>query len=143
MYLENIAEGDKMYSLIYGEGICVNATPKDRRIDDFFMCSVKYGTKIIHYTEAGVPDWDKDSCGTQTVFYKDDMNFQPKDFVASKNTLTINQIKKLKDSSSLEMKCPSGIWRNVQQCPMKLVKKAIKNMKTYLFRKTECAGTDK
>ena len=132
-----------MYSLIYGEGTCINATPKDRRLDDFFMCSVKYETKIVHYTEAGIPDWDKGACQTQTVFYLEDMDFSPTSFVASKDTMTINQIKDLRDTHNLEMKCPSGIWRNVQHRPVKLVKKAIKNTRTYLFRKTTYKGPDR
>jgi len=143
MYFKNIEKDNFVYSLIYGEGKVKNVLPKGARVEGFYIFSVQFDKNLIHYTEDGVPNWCGNDCGTQTIFYKQDIDFERVDFKPIEEELSIKKIKKLRDSGKLEMLCPSGLWRNIEACPLEIVQNAIKKAKTSLFRISEFVGNDR
>jgi len=76
------------------------------------------------------------------VFYKNDIDFDRVDFKPSDDALSIKKVKKLRGTGKLEMKCPSGLWRNADECPIKIITDAISKSKTYLFRMVEYIGKE-
>jgi len=144
MYFNTVKKKDKVYSLIYGEGEVKNVVDASSRIDGFYIFSVEYSEhKLVHYTADGIPNWCGDDCGTQTVFYKNDIDFERVDFKPSDDKLSIKKVKKLRGTGKLEMKCPSGLWRNADECPIKIITEAINSSKTYLFRMVDYIGKDR
>ena len=135
-YFNKVKVDEEVFSLIYGKGVVVMALPKKQRLDGFYIFAVKYKEKQkIHYTADGFPDWcSADGC-CQTVFYMKDVDLTDMDIQPTSKILSQKQILKFKDKGTLEIRCPSGIWRNVDETPEKLYKKAFKKDQYYLFRK--------
>jgi len=134
-YFSNIKLKQKVFSLIYGKGIVIFVLPKEHMIEGFYTFAVEYKKKhTVYYTIDGYPNWQSDTC-CQTVFYRDDVNLVDIDTQDEDKTPTEQQILKWQSSSKLEIQCPSGIWRNIEEAPSNLVKKAIKKAKYHLFRK--------
>ena len=143
MYFSEIKKDSEVYSLIYGDGVVQNVLAVDARIDGFYIFSVLFGKKIVHYTETGIPSWCEQSCETQTVFYKSDIDFDRVDFKPLKEVLSIKKIKKMIGTGKLEVLCPSGLWRNAESCPSEVINKAIKKTKTHLFRIVDYIGKER
>lgn len=134
-YFSNVKIKTKVFSLIYGKGIVIFVLPKEHMLEGFYTFAVEYKKKnIVYYTIDGYPNWLAGAC-CQTVFYRDDIDLQDFDTQDEENAPTIGQILKWQNNSTLEMQCPSGVWRNVEQTPSTLVNKALKKAKYYLFRK--------
>lgn len=134
-YFSKVKLGDEVFSLIYGKGVVTLALPKKQRLDGFYIFAAEYKKeKKVHYTIDGVPDWSS-SDGQQTVFYIKDIDLSEIDIQASGKLLTQKQILKYSEKGILEVRCPSGIWRNVNESPNSIMKKALKKSKHFLFRK--------
>lgn len=134
-YFKDIKLEDKIYSLVYGEGTVNFVLDEKVRTEGFYIFQVEYNNGKVYYTEDGVPEWCNEFC-TQTVFYKDDLDIPESDFTrVDTEMLSMKKIVKFKEQDKLEMRAPSGAWRNVNQCPPKEFLDAIKNEKFYLFRK--------
>lgn len=136
-YFSNVKINEEVYSIVYGKGKVVFTLPKEHRIDGFYVFAVEYPNKNkrVHYTIDGYPDWTSSAGSCQTVFYTKDIDLNDMDIQAPSKILSEKQILKYKRDDILEMQCPSGIWRNTNSCPHKLVEKALKKSKFYLFRK--------
>ena len=143
MKFKNVKKNDEVYSLIYGDGIVENVLAKDVRIEGFYIFSVSFGKKLVHYTEAGVPNWCNSDCDTPTLFYKDEVDFNRVDFKPCDTDLSTKKIKKMIGTGKLEMRCPSGLWRNIDDCPITVVNKGLKEAKNYLFRIVEYVGKER
>lgn len=137
-YFSNVKLGQKVFSLIYGKGTVIFTLPKEHRLEGFYIFAAEYKkNNKVYYTVDGFPNWsDKDIC-CQTVFYKDDVDINNMDTMEHTKVPSEKQILKWKENSTLEIQCPSGIWRNVEESPDVLIKKALKKAKYYLFRKQE------
>ncbi|MCW8954326.1 MAG: hypothetical protein OQK48_05220 [Sulfurimonas sp.] len=135
-YFNKVKLGQEVFSLIYGKGVVVFALPKEHRLDGFFVFAAEYkNNQRVHYTIDGMPNWSSQDGCCQTVFYEKDINLGDIDIQPAHKVLSEKQILKYKDKDVLELRCPSGIWRNVNECPQYLVDKALKKSKYYLFRK--------
>ena len=134
-YFSKVNVKEKVFSLIYGRGVIVFVLPKEHRIDGFYIFAAKYKKHIVYYTVDGLPNWSSKDGACQTVFYEEDIDFKNIDMQEPTLIPSENQILKWKNNSVLEIQCPSGIWRNVEESPNDLIKKAIKKSKYYLFRK--------
>ena len=136
-YFSKVKLKQEVFSLVYGKGVVVFALPKEHRLDGFFIFAAEYEKKgqRVHYTIDGYPNWSAQDGCCQTVFYKKDIDLDDVDIQPPEKVISEKQILKYRDKDILEMKCPSGIWRNVNECPEKLMKKALKKDKYYLFRK--------
>lgn len=136
-YFSKVKQGEKVFSIIYGKGIVIFSLPKEHRLDGFFIFAVKYSKKTtVYYTVDGFPNWSSGNSFYQTVFYKKDINFDDMDMQNIDNSLSEKKIVKYKDQGMLEIQCPSGIWRNIDDVPERLVDKALQKSKFYLFRKS-------
>ena len=137
-YFKNVKLDDKVYSLIFGQGRVKFVLPKKQRIDGFHIMEVEYMNKQrVHYSESGVPNWCTMNGKCQTLFFLDDIDISKMDFEPINELLTKKQIKKLKEKDRLEMRCPSGLWRNITICPERLVQKAFDKVELHLFRKAK------
>ncbi len=136
-YFNKVNVQEEVFSIIYGDGIVDFVLPKKFRIDGFHIFSVNYKSKKkkVHYTVEGYPDWASSNDVYQTVFYKKDIDLNDMHMQETNEILTKKQILKLQTSDSLEIQCPSGIWLDVNECPEKLIKKALKKSNYHLFRK--------
>lgn len=137
-YFDDVELGTEIYSLIYGNGEVIFVLDKKNRTKGFFMFQVQFANEKVHYNEEGIPDWCTLGDCCRTAYYKDDV-FRPESDYATidKDLLTLKKAIKLKEQGKLEMRTPSGAWRNVDQCPVKEYLKAIKNEELYLFRKAK------
>ena len=135
-YFNKVKVDEEVFSLVFGKGIVVMVLPKKQRIDGFYIFAVKYkNDKVVHYTVDGFPNWCSSEGCMQTVFYLADVDLTDMDIQPSCTILSKKQIEKHQFKGSLEVRCPSGIWRNVDAVPEKIVKKALKKDSYHLFRK--------
>ena len=139
MYFKNVEVKDEVYSLIYGLGEVKFVVPDNARKEGFFTFEVKYTSKQkVVYTVEGIPNWcNTSACGQQTVWYKNDIDLIDEDISPSEGELSKKKICKLRLKDKLEIKCPSGIWRNINQCPEKEFLMALSKEQFHLFRKTQ------
>ena len=139
-YFDGITVGESLYSLIYGKGVVSMVLDDAEDMDGFFAFLVKYPTlknpkKSVYYTLDGFPNWCSSDAATQTVFYPKDIDFSEMDFEPSEKVPKESKIKKLAEEHNLEIRCPSGAWRNADDCPDSIVKKFIDGAMYHLFRK--------
>jgi len=140
-YFNKVKVKQEVFSLIYGKGVVVFALPKEHRLDGFFVFAAEYGkNQRVHYTIDGLPNWSSLDGSCQTVFYQKDINLSDMDIQPPHKIPSEKQILKYRDKDILEIQCPSGIWRNVNECPENLMKKALKKSKYYLFRKQKTSN---
>jgi hypothetical protein len=135
-YFDKVKVGEEVFSLVFGKGLVVVVLPKKQRVEGFYVFAVEYANdKKVHYTLDGFPNWcSSDGC-MQTVFYLKDVDLTDMEIQACCTILSEKKILKYKEKGNLEIRCPSGIWRNADEVPEKIVKKALKNDSYHLFRK--------
>lgn len=135
-YFDDVKLNDKVYSLIFGLGkVCFIVDPGSR-IAGFHSFEVEYENKHrVFYTDDGVPNWCNAPGDCQTIWYTKDIDLLSEDFSSAGTELTKKKILKLKLNNKLEMRCPSGIWRNVKGCPERVIIEALANERYHLFRK--------
>ena len=135
-YFSKVKLKQEVFSLIYGKGVVVFALPKEHRLDGFYVFAAEYAkNKKIYYTVDGLPNWLSQEGACQTVFYQKDIDLSDMDILPANKILSEKQILKYKEKDTLEIQCPSGIWRNVNSTPENLMKKALNKSKYHLFRK--------
>ena len=126
MYFEKVKAGENVFGFIYGKGQVDFVVNEQYDLDGFYAFSVVYecGERVF-YSKDGVPNWCTNGGCVQTVFYVEDIDFMDEDFSPSDEDLAPKKIMKLFMKGKLEMKCPSGFWRNTEKCPPSEVTKAI------------------
>lgn len=128
-YFHNVEPGDKVFGLVYGRGIVRNV------FDGYYSFEVEYeNNHVVPYTEDGVPGWGV-YLNEQTVFYKNDIDLTSFDITPTEEIPTPKKIIKYRNKNVLEMKCPSGIWRSIKNCPQDVQEQYLEESKFYLFRK--------
>lgn len=140
MYFKNVAVGDEVYSLVYGLGTVVFVANDSVRTVGFYTFEVEYANKHrTFYSDDGVPNWcNASACGCQTIWYRGEIDFMDEDFSNFTETeLSKKKILKLKLKDKLEMKCPSGLWRNILLCPEREFLQGLAEEKYHLFRKAQ------
>jgi len=136
MYFEKVNVGDEVYGFVYGKGKVSYVIDDKFDMDGFYSFEVLYDNgESVFYTREGVPNWcNADGC-IQTVYWADDIDLMEEDFSPSEGSLTPKKIMKLRVKGTLEMKCPSGIWRSVDNCPDNVFLGAITKEQYFLFRR--------
>ncbi len=138
MYFEDVKVGDEVYGFVYGRGVVSYVIDDEFDVDGFYAFEVEYeNTERVFYTREGVPNWCNSSGCLQTVYWMFDIDLMEEDFSPSEGELTPKKIMKLRVKNKLEMKCPSGLWRNVSECPDAVFLGAITKEQFHLFRKAE------
>ena len=131
MYFEDVEIGDKVFGLVYGPGEVIYSIGSNQ-VSGFYSFKVKYKNKEVFYTNEGVPDWCKQNF--QTVFYKSDIDLFNLDLEPVDEVLKMKKIIKLRNREQLEMRCPSGLWRDINMCPAGFGDNALEKGQFHLFR---------
>lgn len=129
-YFANIFKGKKVFGLVYGLGTIINVTE-----DAYYAFEVEYENgQRVPYSIEGIPTWGK-HLDFQTVFYKEDVDLFKFDFSPYLGKLlSAVEIISLRNNNQLEVKTPSGIWRDITLCPNDLVEEYLENNNLHLFR---------
>lgn len=130
----NVQPGQRVFGLIFGNGVVRNVW------DGHYKFEVEYENgQVVPYCENGVPGWrvfkNRNLEDLQTVFYAKDIDILSLDMSPTEKIPSIKKIIKWKSNGKLEIKCPSGIWRNVSECPEEISEEYISEAKFHLFRK--------
>jgi hypothetical protein len=122
--------GKKVFGVVFGKGI-ISSVNKDA----YYTFEVEYEEgSTIPYTPEGIPAWNN-SLDFRTVFSYDEICLSEFDFSISTETLSPKDIIKLRNKNKLEVKCFSGIWKDVNDCPSSVVEDFLSHQKFFLFRK--------
>lgn len=130
-YFQNVKEGDEIFGLVFGPGVVSSVWG-----DGFYEFEVTFTNGYtVPYTREGIPGWSG-KLDYQTIYYKKDIDITTLDISPSTKTLSVKKIIKLRLKDKLEIKCPSGIWHKVGQCPGYVMEQYLEENKLHLFRKT-------
>ena len=130
-YFVNAKEGDEVFGLIFGHGKITTAWGTD----SYYTFEVTYDNgHVVPYTDDGYPAWSNGYF--QTVFYKNEVDQLEIDTtnVGEDVLLTPTDIIKLRLDNKLEIKCPSLVWQNINECPGYIAEEYLLNKKFNFFR---------
>ena len=128
-YFINAEIGDKVYGLIFGKGKVIECYE-----DSHYVIMVKFNNGYeVPYTIDGIPGWG--NFKKQTCFYRKDIDLAKEDYAPAEKILSDKKIIKLREKGSLEVRVPSGAWKNVNKCPESYIEDICEKEKYYLFRK--------
>jgi len=129
-YFKNAKIGQKVFGLIFGKGVITHYYGND----NYYVLEVTYENgQRVPYTIDGNPSWNfgKD---IQTVFYENDIDLFELDIEPVKEILSIKKIIKARVKGKLLVRCDSGIWRNVNECPMTEVERLLEDKQFHRFK---------
>ena len=133
VYFKKVSEGDKVFGLVYGKGVV-----KSVWADSYYSFEVEYKDgSVVPYTPEGFPAWNTGKFDFQTVFYASEIDLMDYDFAPTEDILSVKKIIKLRDKKKLEIKCPSGLWQEIDKCPSNVAEEYLIDNKLHLFRKTK------
>jgi len=130
-YFEDVKIDDEVFGLVFGKGKVRNI------LNGFYHFEVIYkNNQVVPYTLEGVSGWSN-QLDFQTVFFKEDIDLMDEqyDFSLIKKELSAKKIIKLRLKNKLEVRCESGLWRKVSECPSFLIERYLEDNKLFLFRK--------
>lgn len=131
-YFKKVKEGDKVFGVIFGKGSVSSVFE-----GSFYTFEVEYETgDIVPYTEEGIPGWNS-RLDEQTVFYKKDIDLFDLDISGIEKVLSYKKIIKLRDRDRLNVRCPSGVWKKVGECPFWIIEDYIEKEQFHLFNKSK------
>ena len=129
-YFKKANVGDKVFGLVFGRGTINNTFG-----DAYYTFEVEYENgQVVPYTSEGNPAWNF-GADIQTLFYADEINLAEYDMTPIDEVLTAKKIIKLRNKNKLEVRCLSGIWRNIKNCPATEVETLLSDAKFHRFRK--------
>ncbi len=124
-----VREGDQVYGLVFGKGIVRTV------FNGFYKFEVEYeNDQIVPYSVEGIPGWNP-LLDMQTVFYADCIDLMKFNIAPGDTNLKPKEIIKLRRKGLLSIKCPSGIWLDINMCPEYIREEYLENKKFYLFRR--------
>lgn len=128
-YFKNAKKGDKVYGLIFGKGKIAKVLP-----DSFYTLIIEFDNGYeVPYTEDGIPGWG--NFKRQTMFYRDDVDLCNEDFSPVEKVLAPKKIIKLRNKNKLEVRLPSGIWKNIKKAEPAYIENLLEKCQYHLFRK--------
>lgn len=128
-YFKDAKVGDKVYGLIFAKGKISECYP-----DSHYVIMVTFDNGYeVPFTIDGVPAWG--NFKKQTCFYKKDIDLSKLDFSPTEKILSEKKIIKFREKGILEVRVPSGAWKNVKKCPEEYIEKICEEEKYHLFRK--------
>ena len=129
-YFNEVKEGDAVFGLVFGKGIVSSVWD-----NSFYTFEVEYDNgSVVPYTDEGIPGWSN-RVGSQTVFYKKDIDIDDLNFSPTEEILTPKKIIKLRAKRKLLIKCPSGLWQTLDNCPSYVIEEYLESAKFHLFKK--------
>ena len=131
-YFKKVAEGDKVFGLVFGPGKVATTFG-----DGYYTFEVLYENGYtVPYTPEGNPGWNTGKLDFQTVFYANEIDLMDHCFAPTEDVLSAEKIIKLRIKKKLEVKCPSGLWQPIDKCPRDISEGYLEENKLHLFRKT-------
>ncbi len=128
-YFDNAKVGDKVYGLVFGRGKIVEVFN-----DSFYSILVEFKNGYeVPYTDDGIPGWG--NFKKQTMFYKNDVDLSKADFSPVLKVLDAKEIIKLREKDKLEIRLPSGIWKDYKKADPEYVEEMLEDEQLHLFRK--------
>ncbi len=128
-YFKKAKPGDKVYGLVFGRGKISEVFE-----ESFYPIIVEFDNGYeVPYTEEGVPSWG--TFKKQTLFYRRDINLRSEDFSPVDKVLSPRKIIKLRAKNKLEVRVPSGVWRNAKKADKSYVEQLLEEEKYHLFRR--------
>ncbi len=128
-YFKKAKIGRKVYDLIFGKGKIVEVFDESH-----YKVMVEFKNDYqIAYTEEGIPNWG--FFKNQTIFYKKDIDLSKEDFSPIEKILSAKKIIKFRDKNKLEVRLPSGIWKNAKRVEEDYIEALCKKEYYHLFRK--------
>lgn len=128
-YFKDVKVGDKLFGLVFGAGV-VSKVFEDSHYK--MLVEFKNGHEVP-YTQEGVPGWGNFT--NQTIFYKNDIDLTDVDFLPVTKVLSAKKIIKYREKKKLEVRLPSGIWSNCEECVKEYIEELLENELYHLFRK--------
>lgn len=134
-FYKKLQRGQEVFGLIFGKGVVSYLD-----INSHWPIEITYdlkgeGTFIVPYSEDGIPAWGGGKFEERTVYLPEEIDLMDFDIsAADETTLTQKKIIKLKYKGNLEIKCPSGIWKNSKGCPSWVAEEYLQDNKLHLFR---------
>ena len=128
-YFDNAKVNDKVYGLVFGAGKIAKIFDESHYK---IMVDFKNGYEVP-YTEDGIP-----GCGNfnkQTLFYKNDVDLTDVDFSPVTKVLSVKKIIKLREKKKLQVRLPSGVWKNVKKAELSYIEELLEKEKYHMFRK--------
>ena len=130
-YFKNVKVGDEVFGLVFGHGQVVN-----NWIAGHYSFVVAFDNGYeVPYTEDGIPGWG--TFDYQTLFFKKDIDVMSMDFSSNLKNPTPEKIIKWRSKDKLEVKCPSGIWKDASKCSYDYVEDMLQRGFFNKFRKKE------
>ena len=128
-YFSKAKKGEKVYGLIFGKGKIVDVFE-----DSYYSIMIEFNNGYeVPYTDEGIPSWG--NFNKQTMYYRDDVDLCNEDFSPVEKILAPKKIIKLRENKKLEIRLPSGIWKNIKKADLDYVEKLLSNEQYHLFRK--------
>jgi len=128
-YFSKAKKGEKVYGLIFGRGKIVNIFP-----DSYYTVMIEFDNGYeVPYTIDGIPSWG--NFKKQTMYYRDDIDLCNEDFSPVETILAPRKIIKLREKNKLEIRLPSGIWKNIKKADEDYIENLLSNEQYHLFRK--------
>ena len=128
-YFKKAKKGEKVYGLIFGPGKILEVYK-----DSFYPIIIEFDNGYeVPYTEDGIPSWG--NFKKQTMFYREDVDLCNEDFAPVDTVLTPKKIIRLREKNKLEVRLPSGIWRNSNKADESYLESILKREQYHLFRK--------
>jgi len=130
-YFDDVEVGDKVYGLVFGRGKVIEVFP-----DSFYSIMVEFKNGYeVPYTEDGVPGWG--NFKKQTLYYKNDIDLSKKDFSPVLKVLDIKEIINYREKDRLEVRVPSGLWKDYKKADPEYIEELLENEQFHLFRKAK------
>ncbi len=127
-YFDKAKVGDKVYGFVFGKGKIIDIYP-----ESFYSLMVEFKNGYeVPYTADGVPGWG--NFKKQTLFFRDDIDLSDKDFSPVTDILSIKRIIKLREKKALEIRVPSGIWKNIKKVDEDYIEQMLEKENLHLFR---------
>ena len=128
-YFKDAKVGEKVYGLIFGRGKITECYE-----DSYYVIMVTFNNgHEVPYTIDGIPSWG--NFKKQTCFYRKEIDISKEDYSPVSKILSDKKIIKLREKGLLEVRVPSGAWRNVKKCPESYIEEICQNENYHLFRK--------
>jgi len=130
-YFRKATAGDEVFGLVFGHGVISSVWDTD----SYYTFEVTYDNgSSVPYTLEGYPAWTNGEF--RTVFYKSEVDMLDLDTSeVGESILKPKAIIKLRLKSKLEIKCPSGVWQDIHECPEYIAEEFLLAKKFEMFRK--------
>ena len=122
--------GLRIFGVVFGPGTVTSVWENSH-----FAFEVTFDTgDIVAYLPDGIPSWNT-NLEQRTVYEAGEIDITTLEMSPLEKVLSPKKIIKLRLNGKLEVRCPSGVWRNIYECPRQVTEEYLGNGLYHLFRK--------